>query len=156
MLSLATALPGNVIDQSRASEMARAFFGQRMAGYDALSRVFATTGIERRYSVVPLTWFEEPHEWPDRTAAYIDGASKLFEEVVRKALDAASLEASQIDAVLTVSSTGVATPSLEARMLPRLGFRSDVRRIPIFGLGCAGGVSGLANASRIAAAEPGT
>jgi len=136
--------------------MARVFFGHRIAGYEALSRVFTTTGIERRYSVAPLTWFEESHQWPDRTAAYIEGASKLFEEVVCKALESASLDPSQIDAVLTVSSTGVATPSLEARVLPRLGFRPDVRRIPIFGLGCAGGVSGLANASRIAAAEPGT
>jgi alkylresorcinol/alkylpyrone synthase len=156
LLSLATALPGNIIEQAKASEMARAFFGDRIAGYDALSRVFASTGIERRYSVAPLAWFEQPHEWSDRTAAYIDGASKLFEEVVRKALDAASLDAHEVDAVLTVSSTGIATPSLEARVLPRLGFRPDVRRIPIFGLGCAGGVSGLANASRIAASEPGT
>ncbi len=75
---------------------------------------------------------------------------------MRKALDAAKLRPDQIDAVLTVSSTGIATPSLEARVLPRLGFRSDVRRIPIFGLGCAGGVSGFANATRIAASEPGT
>ncbi len=156
LLSLATAVPDNIIEQAQASKMARAFFGHRMAGYDALSRVFAGTGIERRYSVSPLTWFEEPHEWPDRTAAYIEGASNLFEEVVRKALDAASLDAREIDAVVTVSSTGIATPSLEARVLPRLGFRSDVRRLPIFGLGCAGGVSGFANASRIAAGEPGT
>ena len=156
LLSLATALPGNVIEQSRAAEMAREFFGHRMAGYETLSRVFASTGIERRYSVAPLTWFEEPHEWPDRTASYITGASQLFKEVVRKALDAAGLDAAEIDAVITVSSTGIATPSLEARVLPKLGFRPDVRRIPIFGLGCAGGVSGFANASRIAASEPGT
>jgi alkylresorcinol/alkylpyrone synthase len=155
LLSLATAVPHNVIEQAQASKMARAFFGHRIAGYEALSGVFASTGIESRYSVVPLTWFEERHEWPDRTAAYIEGASKLFEEVACKALDAASIDASQIDVVVTVSSTGIATPSLEARVLPRLGFRSDVRRIPIFGLGCAGGVSGLANAARIAAGEPG-
>jgi alkylresorcinol/alkylpyrone synthase len=156
LLALATALPSNVIEQTQAAEMARAFFGHRIARYEALSRVFASTGIERRYSVVPLTWFEECHEWPDRTASYIAGASQLFEDVVRKALDAAALDADQIDAVLTVSSTGVATPSLEARVLPRLGFRPDVRRIPIFGLGCAGGVSGFASAARIAASEPGT
>ena len=105
---------------------------------------------------MPLAWFGESHDWPDRTAAYIDGASTLFGDVVRKALAAAKLDAEQIDAVITVSSTGVATPSLEARVLPALGFRSDVRRIPIFGLGCAGGVAGFANASRIAASEPGT
>jgi alkylresorcinol/alkylpyrone synthase len=149
-------LPGNVIEQKTAAEMARAFFGHRIARYDVLARVFASTGIERRYSAVPLSWFEEPHGWPERTAAYIDGASALFEDVTRKALAAAGLEASQIDAVVTVSSTGIATPSLEARVLPKLGFRSDVRRTPVFGLGCAGGVSGFAHASRVAASEPGT
>jgi len=156
LLSLATALPDYCIEQQVAAELARAKFGHRMAGYQALSRVFASTGIERRYSVEPLDWFTETHDWPERTASYIDGASKLFEQVVVKALAAAALDASQIDAVITVSSTGIATPSLEARVLPRLGFRPDVRRIPIFGLGCAGGVSGFANASRIAASEPGT
>ena len=156
LLALATALPEHVIEQGRAAEMARASFGHRMAGYDALSRVFASTGIERRYSVEPEDWFLHGHDWPERTASYVDGATKLFELVVRKVLAASGLDASEIDAVVTVSSTGIATPSLEARVLPQLGFRPDVRRIPIFGLGCAGGVTGFANASRIAASEPGT
>jgi alkylresorcinol/alkylpyrone synthase len=156
LLSLATALPDHVFEQRQAADMARATFGNRIAGYEALARVFASTGIEHRYSVEPPAWFEEPHAWPDRTASYVSGASKLFEDVVRKSLASAGLEAGDIDAVVTVSSTGIATPSLEAHVLPRLGFRPDVRRIPIFGLGCAGGVSGFANAARIAAAEPGT
>ncbi|HEV8019894.1 MAG TPA: type III polyketide synthase [Candidatus Lustribacter sp.] len=156
LLALATALPSNLIEQAQAAEKARAFFGHRIDHYEALSRVFTSTGIERRYSVVPMTWFAESHGWPDRTACYVAGASQLFEDVVRKALVAAGLDASEIDAVVTVSSTGISTPSLEARVLPRLGFRPDVRRIPIFGLGCAGGVAGFANASRIAASEPGT
>ena len=57
---------------------------------------------------------------------------------------------------MTVSTTGIATPSLEARTFERMGFRPDIRRIPVFGLGCAGGVNGLATASRLAAAEPGS
>ncbi|MEO7039112.1 MAG: type III polyketide synthase [Candidatus Elarobacter sp.] len=156
LLALATAVPSNVIDQNVAAEAARAAFGDRIAGYAALSRVFASTGIERRYSVEPLDWFDETHDWPQRTSAYLAGATTLFAEVASKALRDAKLDASQIDTVITVSSTGIATPSLEARVLPQLGFRPDVRRIPIFGLGCAGGVSGLAIASRLAAADPGT
>ena len=62
----------------------------------------------------------------------------------------------EIDGVVTVSTTGIATPSLEARVGPRLGLRGDVRRVPVFGLGCAGGVNGLALAARLAAADPGT
>ena len=156
LLAVATAVPENAIEQTDAATMARAFFGERLAGYDTLARVFASTGIERRYSTVPLVWFGEPHAWPDRTAAYISGASRLFADVVKKALVAAALDASEIDTVITVSSTGIATPSLEARVLPQLGFRNDVRRIPVFGLGCAGGVTGLGTAARIAASEPGT
>jgi alkylresorcinol/alkylpyrone synthase len=62
----------------------------------------------------------------------------------------------QIDGVVTVSTTGIATPSLEARAFGKVGFRQDVRRVPVFGLGCAGGVNGLSLAARLAAADPGS
>ncbi len=156
LVAIATAVPEFEIDQRVAAERSRAFFGGRVAQYERVAGVFAATGIERRYSVRPVAWFAEPHGWPDRTAAYIEGASALFECVVGRALDAAGLEATAIDAVVTVSSTGVSTPSLEARMLPKMGFRADVERTPVFGLGCAGGVTGLAIASRLAAARRGT
>jgi alkylresorcinol/alkylpyrone synthase len=156
LISVATAVPDNVIEQADAKMHARALFGSRMRDYDRLAGVFEATGIERRYSVRPVPWFLEAHGWPDRTEAYVAGASELFERVTRKALDAAGLQPTDIDAVVTVSSTGVATPSLEARMLPKMGFRPDVERTPVFGLGCAGGVTGLAIASRLASARTGT
>jgi len=127
-----------------------------MPDYDRLSRVFGSTGIDRRYTAVPSSWFQEPHGWAERTNAYVTGASALFEQVVGKALGAAALDASRIDAVVFVSSTGISTPSIEARMLPMLGFRPDTIRVPVFGLGCAGGVSGFALAARLAAARPRT
>ncbi len=156
LISIATAVPEFEIDQEAAKAQSRVLFGSRMRDFERLARVFETTGIERRYSVRPVPWFSEEHGWPDRTEAYMAGASALFETVTQKALDAAGLTASAIDAVVTVSSTGVATPSLEARILPRMGFRADVERTPVFGLGCAGGVTGLAIASRLASARPGT
>ncbi|GAC1312370.1 MAG: type III polyketide synthase [Vulcanimicrobiaceae bacterium] len=156
LISIATAVPAYEIDQRVAEASSRAFFGDRLANYDRVAGVFTSTGIERRYSVRPVAWFAEPHGWPDRTAAYVEGASELFERAVARALVAAGLEASAIDAVVTVSSTGVSTPSLEARVLPKLGFRPDVERTPVFGLGCAGGVTGLALASRLATARRGT
>ena len=149
-------MPEYEIDQSVAEATSLAHFGDRMQNYDRVAGVFATTGIERRYSVRPIEWFAEPHGWPDRTAAYVGGASELFERVVSRALASARLPASAIDAVVFVSSTGVTTPSLEARVLPRMGFRPDVERTPVFGLGCAGGVTGLAIASRLATARLGT
>ncbi len=156
LVTVVTAVPEHVLDQAAAAELARGFFASRMTEYDRLSRVFASTGVEHRYTTVPASWFAEPRGWAERTSAYLAGASALFERVVRGALDDASLDASQIDAVVFVSSTGISTPSIEARMLPKLGFRPDTMRVPVFGLGCAGGVSGFALAARLAAGRPQT
>ena len=79
----------------------------------------------------------------------------LFEKVASAAIERTGLEPAAIDTVVTICSSGIATPSLEARAMGNLGFRSDVRRVPVFGLGCGGGVSGLGLASRLAYAEPG-
>jgi alkylresorcinol/alkylpyrone synthase len=156
LVTVATAVPDHVIDQASAAALARSCFASRMSEYDRLSRVFASTGVERRYTTVPVSWFGEPHGWAERTSAYVEGACTLFERVVARALAGAALDASQIDAVVFVSSTGISTPSIEARMLPKLGFRPDTTRVPVFGLGCAGGVSGFALAARLAAARPRT
>jgi alkylresorcinol/alkylpyrone synthase len=96
------------------------------------------------------------HGWHDRNALYLEASESLFEEAATKAIDRAELRPQDIDGVVTVSTTGIATPSLDARVGPRIGLRDDVRRVPVFGLGCAGGVNGLSTASRMAAAEPGT
>ena len=96
-----------------------------------------------------------PHDWTERTQAYLDGAGALFVEAARGALDRAGLRAQDVDVVVTVSSTGIATPSLEARVAADMGFRPSAMRVPVFGLGCAGGVSGLSLGARLARAEPG-
>jgi alkylresorcinol/alkylpyrone synthase len=94
--------------------------------------------------------------WSERTAAYLEGGTQLFIDAATSALAEAGLNADEVDTIVTVSSTGVATPSLEARAAGRMGFRVDVERVPVFGLGCAGGASGLMVASRLAQSRPGS
>jgi alkylresorcinol/alkylpyrone synthase len=106
--------------------------------------------------VRPIDWYLTPLGWPERTCAYLEGACQLFVDAATRALDAAELDASQVDTIVTVSSTGIATPSLEARVAGEMGFRADVERVPVFGLGCAGGVSGFSIASRLACSRPGS
>lgn len=155
LAGLGIGLAPHLLEQEAVRAMAARWFGRR-SDYARVSRSFDTAGVRRRHSVAPLDWFEDEHGWPDRTRAYLEGADLLFEQAARQAMDNAGLRADQIDAIVTVSSTGVATPTLEARAMARLGFRRDVHRTPLFGLGCAGGVTGLATAARLARAAPGS
>ena len=155
LLSLATAVPPHVIEQQHAKEIGRRAFG-RKALFDRLSTVFDNAAIARRHVVAPPEWYEEPHGWAERNSVYLAASEKMFEDAARAAIDNAQLSPDQIDGVITVSTTGIATPSLEARVGPRLGLRTDIRRVPVFGLGCAGGVNGLALAARLASSDPGT
>jgi alkylresorcinol/alkylpyrone synthase len=155
VLAVASAgAPYRLLQQDVAA-MAGAVFGERFREFERLSNVFSTAGIRERGAVRPMEWYMEPKGWPERTAAYIDGASRLFLQAARRALDQAGIMPSEVDIVVTVSSTGIATPSLEARAKGELGLRDDVQRVPVFGLGCAGGVTGLSLAARLARATPG-
>jgi alkylresorcinol/alkylpyrone synthase len=156
LLSLATAVPPHILTQKDIATAARQVFGERFGDFDKVQQVFETAGVTQRHAARPIEWYLEPHGWPDRTEVYLQTAADLFEQAAGKALAAAELTGSNIDIVVTASSTGIATPSLDAHLLDRLGFREDVVRIPLFGLGCAAGVTGLALATRMAAASPGS
>ncbi|WP_406854177.1 type III polyketide synthase [Alsobacter sp. KACC 23698] len=156
LLSVATASPPHVLHQSEVTMRARDIFGRRQGEFDRIAPVFENAGIRTRRSVQPIAWYSEPAGWPERTRAYLEGGCDLFIAAAQNALDKAGLQASDVDTVVTVSSTGIATPSLEARAAERLGLRPDVARIPVFGLGCAGGVTGLGLAAKLAKATPGS
>ena len=156
ILSLATAVPPNSITQADAKALGRRAFGGKLALFDRLAGVFDNAGIDKRHLVAPADWYEQGHGWAERNSVYLQAAEQLFEEAARAAISQAGLEPRDIDGVVSVSSTGIATPSLEARVAPRLGLRDDIGRVPLFGLGCAGGVSGLATAARLASAQPGS
>jgi alkylresorcinol/alkylpyrone synthase len=155
LLSIATATPPYVIRQSTAAAVAHKAFADRFPDFDQLRPVFDNAGIATRYGVRPIDWYLEPRGWPERTAAYLEGGCALFIASAKQAIAQAGLKPQDIDVIVTVSSTGIATPSIEARVMGALGFRPGVMRVPVFGLGCAGGVSGLSIAARLARAQPG-
>ena len=139
-----------------AKARAREMFRGRKALFDRLGGVFDNALIDQRAIVAPIDWYGEPHGWAERGQVYTAACEALFEQAALEAIARAGLEPAAIDGIAFVSTTGIATPSIDARVAPRLGFRPDVRRVPLFGLGCAGGVSGLATAARLAAGEPGS
>jgi alkylresorcinol/alkylpyrone synthase len=156
LLSLATAVPEHELRTEEVMVEAAKIFGGRQADFDRMMPVYANTGINMRYSACSYDWFREEQGWPERSEAFVTGASRIFGEVSARALEQAGLEASEIDTIVMISSTGIATPTIEARVMNDLGFRDDVNRVPVFGLGCAGGVAGLSLGARLAAAQPDT
>jgi len=156
LLTVATAVPVNEFPQAEVARRASLHFGGRYADFERMARVFASAGIKRRYGIMPMDWYESAHGWPERTAAFTEGATALFIAAAAKALHNAGLAPADIDTIVTVSSTGIAAPSLETRAAQSMNFRADVARVPVFGLGCAGGVSGLGLAAKLARAAPGS
>ena len=155
LLSLATAVPGHRITQAEARDFSRLIFAGRGADFERLLPVYANAGIDTRYSCMPMDWLGQRKGWRESTRAYKEGALALLEDAARRCLDKAGFRPADVDGIVVASTTGVTTPSLDALLMERLPFRRDVKRLPIFGLGCAGGVLGLARTAAMAKAEPG-
>ncbi len=154
LLSVTTAVPPFVLEQEDVMARARILFAESGSDIERLLPVFANAGIARRYSCVPIDWYTQKTGWRERNALYLENALNLIEQAATQCLAQAGITAQQIDQIVVASTSGIATPSLDARLLARLPFRSDVRRLPIFGLGCAGGALGLARAAALAQADP--
>jgi alkylresorcinol/alkylpyrone synthase len=154
ILGVATAVPPYELGQAEVMRRIELALGPRSPEIVRLLPMFGNTGIDRRYSSVPISWYERLHEWPARNRVYLDSALDLLESATRSVLAQADRSPDEIDAIVSVSTTGIATPSLDALLMERMGLRRTVQRLPIFGLGCAGGAIGLARAAAIARSNP--
>ena len=148
--SVATAVPEHRICQAESIKLAREVF-PHLARLESL---YGNTGIETRYACEPPDWYYQHHGWETRTAIFQRHALDLLEEVALKAAKGASIRLDDIGALVVNTITGLAIPSLDAKLMNRLQLPHSVERLPIFGLGCGGGVGGLARAARYAQAMP--
>jgi alkylresorcinol/alkylpyrone synthase len=152
--SLASAVPPHVLHQDEVVAGATRLFAGAFGDWSRFTPVYANAEIKTRYSCVPIDWYQEPHGFGERNSLFLRNAVALLEQAITGALTEAGLSPADIDGIVTVSSSGIATPSLDALLMERLPFRRDLQRLPIFGLGCAGGVLGLSRAAQMARAEP--
>lgn len=154
LLSLATAVPPYRLDQAAVAALALRLFDRSTSEIDRLLPVYGNAGIATRYSCVPLDWYAAPHGWVERTRLYVENAGELLARATSEALRRAGRSAAEIGGILLVSTTGIATPSLDALLMERLALGRTVQRLPVFGLGCAGGVIGLGHAAAMARSMP--
>ncbi|KOS57207.1 stilbene synthase [Rhodococcus rhodochrous KG-21] len=109
-----------------------------------LQRLHANTDVDTRHLVRPLENYLDLHTFDDCNNTFIDGAVELGTAAVTGALIRSHIRPDEVDLIVSTTVTGVAAPSLEARIAARIGLRPDVKRIPIFGLGCVAGAAGIA------------
>lgn len=154
VLSVASALPPHRVRQEEAKRFARGMFGGAHGDVERLMPIFDNVCVENRYFCVPVEWFAEDHTFPEKNDLYLEHALALSEKAARRALDRVGADPRDVGAIFFVSTTGIATPSLDARLLFSLGLSEHARRVPIWGLGCAAGAAGLARASEYARLYP--
>jgi alkylresorcinol/alkylpyrone synthase len=142
------------VSQDEVREFAQRFFTGKLKGLDRMLASFSNAEIDSRHLCVPITWFSEPKTVQQKNDTYIKQSVELSAEAITDLLQRFALLPKDIDFLIFVSSTGLATPSIDARLIGKLGFRSDTKRIPVWGLGCAGGAMGIAHANDILLGNP--
>jgi alkylresorcinol/alkylpyrone synthase len=154
LVSVGTAVPPHVVTTAEARDFARSFFGENFKDLDRLLALFDHTLIDKRHICQPVEWFASPKSFREKNDAYIEWSLKLGEEAISLALERAGLAVSDVDYLIFVSTTGLATPSMDARIIGHMGMNAHTRRTPIWGLGCAGGVAGVSHAYHHALGHP--
>jgi alkylresorcinol/alkylpyrone synthase len=159
IISIAEAVPPFSIEQDKVMDFAEKLFKESFKDIHRLLSVFQNGQIEKRHFARDLDWFEVDHTFEEKNDAYIETSVKLGAEAITNCLKnddflKNEIRFEEIDAIFTISSTGLSTPSIDARIMNILPSSQYTKRIPIWGLGCAGGAAGLSRAFEYCLAYP--
>lgn len=152
--SVVTEDPPYRFDQKEIVEVVRNLFGGHYADIERLLRVFGNGQIDSRYFAAPLPWFEKARGLEEKNEKYMEESVRLGSKAVTKCLQETGINKEDIDAFIFVSSSGMATPTIDVRIMNELKFPPHIKRMPLWGLGCAGGASGISRAHDYCLAYP--
>ncbi len=147
ILSAASALPPHRYPQNVLRDALKLFWGSRLENPRLLDRLWANSGVETRHLARPLADYYSLDTFGKANNAWIEAAEELGSTAICRALAAAGREISEVGALIFVSITGISSPSIDARLINKMGLPGNLRRIPVFGLGCVGGAAGIARAA---------
>ncbi|MBB6450850.1 alkylresorcinol/alkylpyrone synthase [Geomicrobium halophilum] len=152
--TVTTAIPPYQVTQTDIAHMVRSLFAGDFIDIDRLLTVFDHSQIHKRQLVKPLDWYQEPHSFGEKNQAFVEHAVQLGSQAVEDCIKKAEASHEDITAIISVTSTGLATPSIEVRIMNELKLPVHMKRIPLWGLGCGGGAAGLARAYEFCRAYP--
>ncbi len=151
---VAGAFPRHYYRQEEIAAALEGHWAQRLENPKILNRLLGRVGVKARHLALPIAAYDDLTTWGKANDAWIEVAGDLAEQSLCRALTRAGLSEADIDAIFFVSVTGIASPSIDARLINRMHLRTDVKRIPIFGLGCVAGAAGIARAADYVRAYP--
>jgi len=152
--SVASALPEHRFRQEVITAAFKGYWKAKLPEPEKLDWLHSRVGVDFRHLAFPLDRYPQFSTWGEANAAWLEAAEELGERAIDTALDRAGMSRQDLNALIVVSITGVASPSLDARLINRMRLRPDIKRTPIFGIGCAGGAIGLTRAADYALAYP--
>lgn len=153
--AVASAFPEHHYTQKVLVEALQKYFGAKLSNPQRLERIYSHMAVEARYLTLPLSAYYEIASWGEANNAFIETAQVLGEQSLCRALARAGLDAGEIATLIVVSVTGIASPSIDARLVNRMGLSPNIKRVPIFGLGCVAGAAGISRAADYVRAYPG-
>ncbi|WP_088069108.1 type III polyketide synthase [Gottfriedia luciferensis] len=159
ILSVGKAVPKHKINQENVIPFVRELFLKKYPSIDRLLSVFQNGEIQSRYLSKELSWYSEDHTFEQKNQTYTEISIELSIEAIKNCLNndeflSSEIPYDEIDGIIFVSSTGISTPTIDAHIANILPFNPTIKRIPIWGLGCAGGASGLSRAYDFCKAHP--
>ena len=149
-----SALPAHLYRQKQITDALVEHWGARLEAPDRLRRIHSRAGVDLRHLAFSLEEYEQFRTWGQANRAWLRVSEELGTKAIDAVLERAGFGRTDINALYTVSVTGIASPSLDARLANCMGLRSDIKRTPIFGLGCVGGAVGLVRAADYVRAFP--
>lgn len=151
---VASAFPRTYYRQEEIAAALKRHWLDKLQNPKVLDRLHANVGVDGRYLSLPIDAYDDLDTWGKANNAWIDTAEELAEQATCRALSRAGLCENDLNAIFFVSVTGICSPSIDARLVNRMNLRTDIKRNPIFGLGCVAGAAGIARASDYLRAFP--
>ena len=154
IISATSAFPKHYYSQEMLFAALQEFWGDRLAKPEVLRRLHKNVGVDGRFLALPIDAYPLLKGWGEANDHWIRSALELGYCSVSRALTSAGLDARDVGALFFTSVTGIASPSIDARLINRMGFSPNVKRVPMFGLGCVAGAAGIARAADYVRAYP--
>jgi len=149
-----SAFPRNYYKQEILVEALKNDWRHRLPNPDILDRLDESMKVDGRFTARPISFYEEMSRWGQANDTWIEVGLEIGEEALCRALAWAGVEPPELSAIFVTSVTGIAAPSLDARLVNRMGLSPNIKRVPIFGLGCVAGAAGISRAADYVRAYP--